>query len=145
MCNHHCRSNPTFHLTTFVDGEVPGVLPLPVDAAVESVFVTKYLPEEISLRVSTSADGFLVFSEPFVEEWNAYVDGEEVDVILANHALRGVAIGAGDHTVVMKYEPKSVMIGLATTGVTSVAMIGVWIWAGIDRRRSRSKEIPAAT
>jgi hypothetical protein len=129
----------------FVDGELPSVSPLAADAAADSVFVTKYLPEEISLRASTSADGFLVFSELFVDGWNAYVDGEKVNVVRTNHALRGVAIGAGDHTVVLKYEPRSVTIGLAVTGVTSLAMIGVWIWAGIDRRRTYSKEIPAGT
>jgi hypothetical protein len=122
--------------SAFVDGELPPVAPLAAGAAPDLVSVSGYENEEITIQATTSADGLLVLSEMYVEGWNAYVDGEEVDILRTNHTLRGVPIPAGSHEVVLKYEPRSLTIGLWTTGLTGVAMIGVWIWAGIDRRRS---------
>ena len=121
----------------FVDGpvpptSVPGRQRGPTGVPDERVVVTSLLPETITIRSTSVADGFLVVSEPYAEGWNAYVDGEEVDVLRTNHALRGVPLAAGDHTVVLKYEPKSLAVGLRVTGAASVALAGVWAWALAD-------------
>src|SRR5690606_28565274 len=74
-------------------------------------------------------------SEVYADGWNAYVDAEKVDIIRTNHALRGVPISAGDHTVELKYEPESLRIGMMATGGMAIAMIGIWVWALVDWRR----------
>jgi hypothetical protein len=127
-------------LTAFVVGELPTVTPLAPGAAPDTVSISSYRNEEIALRTNSSAAGLLVLSEMYVEGWNAYVDGEKIDILRTNHTLRGIPLPAGKHEVVLKYEPRSLTIGLWTTGATAIAMIGVWIWASLDRRGSRKRQ-----
>jgi O-antigen/teichoic acid export membrane protein len=63
------------------------------------------------------------------------VDGEEVEILRTNHALRGIPVTSGTHTVVLRYESPYVTLGMWTTGFGTVVSIGVWIWAWLDRRR----------
>jgi hypothetical protein len=125
--------------TAFVDGEIPPVSPLAQGAPADMVSISSYENEEIALRTNSSADGLLVLSEMYVEGWNAYVDGEKADILRTNHTLRSVPLPAGEHEVVLKYEPRSLTIGLWTTIATAIAMAGVWIWAGLDRRKYRNR------
>ena len=82
----------------------------------ERVVVTRQRPETITIHATAVADGLLVVSEPYAWGWNASVDGNEVAVLRTNHALRGVPLAAGDHTVVLSYEPRSLAVGLRVTG-----------------------------
>jgi uncharacterized membrane protein YfhO len=111
---------------TNADGNVDG----------ESVVVTGQTDETLTMQATAVTDGLLVISAAYADDWNAYVDGDKVPVIRTDHALQGVALTAGSHTVEMRYEPKSLEIGLWSTGATSVAMIGIWAWAFVDRRRN---------
>ena len=122
-------------VTAFVDGPMPEVAPPSGSGPGDKVVVTRTAPERIELRAESSAPGLLVLSEVYAEGWNAYVDGERVDVLRTNHALRGVPLPAGEHEVVVKYEPESLRIGLWSTGLASVAMLGIWGWALADWRR----------
>ena len=122
-------------VTAFVDGPLPDVAPPAGSGPGDKVVVTETAPERIEFRAEASAPGLLVLSEVYAEGWNAYVDGERVEVLRTNHALRGVPLPAGEHEVVVKYEPRSLRIGLWSTGLASVAMLGIWAWALVDWRR----------
>jgi hypothetical protein len=119
----------------FVNGDLPRVTAPASGAAADSVVVTAYAPETIRLQASTASDGLLVLSEIYVDGWNAYVDGEPVDIVRTDHALRGVPLPAGAHQVVLKYEPPSIRTGLMITGATSGLMLIIWGWAVVDYRR----------
>ncbi|CAA9544393.1 MAG: hypothetical protein AVDCRST_MAG87-352 [uncultured Thermomicrobiales bacterium] len=122
-------------VTAFVDGPLPEVAPPAGSGPGDKVVVTRTEPERIELRAESSAPGLLVLSEVYAEGWTATVDGERVEVLRTNHALRGVPLPAGEHEVVVTYEPESLRIGLWSTGLASVAMLGIWGWALIDWRR----------
>lgn len=123
------------HQVAYVDGPLPEVEPLTGSGPADAVTVTSYAPERIEMTASSSASGLLVVSEVYANGWNASVDGEQVEILRTNHALRGVPLPAGEHTVVMTYEPRSLTIGLWSTGLTSIAMLGIWFWALVDWRR----------
>jgi len=119
----------------FVDGPPPDVSPAApnVDVA-ESVQVTGTGGDRLTANATMGAPGLIVFSEIYAKGWNAYVDGKEVAIVRTNHALRGVAVGTGTHTIEMRYEPRSLQIGLWITITAAIAMlsvtmlaIGVWI------------------
>jgi hypothetical protein len=130
----------------FVNGELPVVEP-PVEQSVdgevpgESVTVLNEEPESVTLRATAQSAGLVVISAAYSDGWNAYVDGVKVDVLRTNHALQGVAVSAGTHTIELKYEPRSVEIGMWTTAASTVGIIGVWGWALVDSRRRRSSDI----
>jgi len=120
------------HEVAYVNGSLPRVAAAPDDGRGERVVVDQENPETIRMNVTATADGLLVVSASYADGWTAYVDGERVDVLRTNHALQGVPLRAGEHEVVLKYEPTSLRIGLWSTGLASVAMLGIWTWALVD-------------
>jgi hypothetical protein len=123
----------------FVNGTIPSVAPPTDGGATDRVVVTDYDYESITFRSSSTADSLMVISEVYTTGWKAYVDGKQVDVIRTNHALRGVPVAAGTHTIEMRYEPSEITLGLWTTGIAGIAMVSIWIWAGIDRRARKPR------
>jgi uncharacterized membrane protein YfhO len=96
-------------------------------------------PERIRLTTNTSADGMLVLSELHDPAWRAYVDGERVEVAVANHIFRAVALPAGEHTVEFRYESTPLRLGIAITAATSALLIVMAVWVVVRRYRGREK------
>lgn len=111
----------------FVDGPLPNVSQ-PASGA-DSVRITDRSGDHLTASASTSAPGLVVFSEIYAKGWHAYVDGKQVEVMQTNHALRGVAVDAGMHRIELRYEPRSLQIGLWITIITAIGMLGVTVIA----------------
>jgi uncharacterized membrane protein YfhO len=94
----------------------------------------------LRLSTRTTAPGLLMLSETYDPDWRAYVDNEPVPVLVADHLLRAVPLPAGEHDVVLRYEPRSLQAGVAITTVTSsilaaLALRFVWKrWTGRPER-----------
>ncbi|MEJ7840018.1 MAG: YfhO family protein [Thermomicrobiales bacterium] len=129
------NTNGRFTAYVNMDSDIPD-LKISADGGKSDVTtLVRYEPEHTVLSTRSQEDGFLVISDPYATGWNAYIDGQETPVIRTNHALRGVFLPAGEHTVELKYEPESLEIGLMVSGGVSVAMISIWSWALVDWRR----------
>jgi hypothetical protein len=115
--------------TALVEG-VPPVTAAPDDSAAHLARVAAYGPDMMSITTQTAAPGLLVVSEIYESGWRAYVDGEEVEILPTDHALRGIPIPSGEHTVEMRYDPLSLRLGLWISGIASVAMIVIFAIAG---------------
>lgn len=110
-----------------------GIEPLP-SGADETAAVTSYQPESITITADAASNGMLVVSEVYDPDWKAYVDGRRVAVQPVDSTFRGVPLGPGSHTVELRYEPRSLDIGLWLTGASIALWTGVAVWRGIDRR-----------
>ncbi len=77
--------------------------------APETVTFTSYKPDQMSMQVTANSDGMLVLSEVYAPGWNAYVDGKKVDLYAADYVLRGIPVPAGEHTVTLRYELRSLL------------------------------------
>ncbi|MGN6031794.1 MAG: YfhO family protein [Thermomicrobiales bacterium] len=128
------------HTVAFVDGPIPAVSALPAGSAADTATVASSEPEAITVQATLNAPGLLVLSEVYDKGWNAYVDGEKTPVLKTNGALRGVALPAGEHTVVFRYEPREVTIGLLITGIAAVAMLAAFALAGGHAIRKRRRD-----
>ncbi|MCC6705904.1 MAG: YfhO family protein [Thermomicrobiales bacterium] len=124
-------------VTTLVEGEPPVLGSLPANAE-DAIVFTERSPDRIEVTVTTAADGLLVLSEPYDRGWNAYVDGEEVEILRANHLFRAVPVPAGKSVVEFRYEPIETRIGLAISGLTLLIVIPVFVLA--IRRRGKFGE-----
>jgi hypothetical protein len=129
------------HRTALVEGTAP-VVAQPDGSAEETAQVTRYEPETVTVATQATAPGLLVVSEIYERGWHAYVDGKRVDVLPTDHALRGVAIPAGKHTVDFRYEPPSLRAGLAISGFATLAMLVVFAVAGWAWMRGRRQAAP---
>jgi hypothetical protein len=128
----------------FVDGELPEVDPVVASSSgVEHVAIMSKDEDALTAVVRVDAAGLVVFSEIYEQGWAAYVDGEPEAVLRTNHALRGVAVPAGEHTIELRYEPASLRIGLWTSGITSIA-VAIVLTAAIRQRCTDARKISPA-
>jgi hypothetical protein len=126
--------------TALVEG-APPVTAAPDDSAAESVLVTAYEPDRMSIATQTAAPGLLVVSEIYESGWRAYVDGAEVAIFPTDHALRGIPIPSGEHTVEMRYDPLSLRLGLWISGIASVAIVVIFAIAGWSWLKGRIRRV----
>jgi hypothetical protein len=83
----------------------------------------RHTPNELQLRVATSAEGYLVLSEVWYPGWRAWVDGAPAPVLRANYAFRAVYLPPGEHVVRMTYAPSRWPVGLAISATTLIAVL----------------------
>ena len=74
----------------------------------------------LGLETSVVQQRFLVLSEMYFPGWHAMVDGVETPIYRTNYLFRGIAVPAGQHTVMFVYRPMSVLIG---AGVSLAALV----------------------
>ncbi|MGZ5493049.1 MAG: YfhO family protein [Thermoanaerobaculia bacterium] len=77
----------------------------------------------LEMDVTKHGDGFVVISEAAWNGWRAYLDGKRVSVHRANHAFLSVFVPEGHHTVVLRYMPRSFVVGRAITFLTLALIV----------------------
>lgn len=75
--------------------------------------------------------GTLVLADTAAPGWRVYVDGEQRQLLQANHVFRGVAVAATDQQVEFVYEPRSVYVGSWISAIGGV----FWVLLLIMMRR----------
>jgi uncharacterized membrane protein YfhO len=93
----------------------------------------------VSANVERAA--VLVLTDTWDPGWQATVDGDEVPVLLADHALRGVRLSPGQHRVVFSFEPSWLVPGAVVT-LSALAVVVLWLVAPRVRlsRRIRQRD-----
>ena len=91
----------------------------PVDSTC-GVTLTKYDANALEYEVVSPRGGVVVFSDIYYPGWQAWVDGEPVDVACADYILRAIKVDAGKHAVAFKFDPKSLHV---TEAVANGAMV----------------------
>lgn len=95
------------------------------EAATGNAEITRYEPNRIEVKTSSTSPSVLVLGENHYPGWRAYVDGEPTGVLRVDYDLRGVFLDSGSHDVSFVYRPKSVLAGLVVSLFTAVAL-GLW-------------------
>lgn len=94
----------------------PSVSPAPGD----TITLTSYTPNRMTYSAKTTSDAVAVFSEIYFPwGWKAQIDGKDVPLARVNYVLRALAVPAGQHTIVMSFDPDS----LHYTGATAYACV----------------------
>jgi hypothetical protein len=97
----------------------PAIPPAAGTASADTVALTRSSANQIALQTSTSQPRFLVLSEMDFPGWRATVDGAETPIYRTNYLFRGIAVPAGQHSVVFVYRPVSALIG---AGISLLAL-----------------------
>jgi len=90
--------------------------------------VTDEVPMRVTLAVEMQTPGLVVLADAWDPGWRAYLDGRQVEVLRANHALRGDVVPARQATLEFRYEPASLRRGAMLSGLAIVIWIG-WLGA----------------
>jgi len=80
-----------------------------------TISLTAYHPDKMTYKYSAKTDQLAVFSEVYYPEdkgWHLYVDGERLKgMTKANFILRAAKLPAGEHELVMAFEPAAYKTG----------------------------------
>jgi ABC-type thiamin/hydroxymethylpyrimidine transport system permease subunit len=68
-------------------------------------------PEEILIKHTNKAEGFIVLADQFYPGWEATVDNQPADIVVANGFTRAVFVGPGSHQIRFQYQPRSLVFG----------------------------------
>ena len=88
--------------------------------------MTSYAPNELHFHYKTAENRLAVFSEVYYPEgWHARVadTGAEVPVLRTDWILRAAVLPAGEHDLVMRFDPKSVSQSAAVSRASSIGII----------------------
>jgi membrane protein YfhO len=80
----------------------------------------------LEIAVRACQPGYLVVTDAYYPGWRAEVDGREAKLVRADYALRAVALSAGNHQVVLRYQPMSFAIGVGLSAVAWLAFAAVF-------------------
>jgi len=108
--------DPKIHLdTTVLLEEDPGVK-LVAATAVRAEIIS-YELNTVRIRTESDVDGFVLLSDNYYPGWSATVDGQKTKIYRTDYTFKSVFVPKGEHEVVFRYAPLSVIIGgLATLG-----------------------------
>jgi uncharacterized membrane protein YfhO len=103
-----------------------------------SARLTSYGAQSVRIDATARDRSLVVLTDSFYPGWTATVDGKPAPIERVDYVLRGVSIGPGHHTIVMRYQPASWRIGWI---VSLVALLGLLValatvWVGARRRRA---------
>ncbi len=89
--------------------------------------ITKYTPNEVVIRTTSTGPKLLFLSDVFDNGWRATVDGQETLIYRADYDFRAVAVPSGEHIVRMVYWPKSFARGLWLAGFGMLCLFGLFL------------------
>jgi hypothetical protein len=95
----------------------------------EAPRITRYESERVEIEVDLKTPGIVVLADVFYPGWRLTIDGREAPIYRTNRMMRGAALPAGRHRLVYTYEPMSVKVGLALSGLGLLALLGLGAWA----------------
>jgi hypothetical protein len=89
------------------------------------------LLNEVVIESATNVAAMLVLNDSWDPGWRAYVDGREQPVLRVNYAFRGVVVPPGEHTVLFRYRPRALLIGLSLSAATLCALVILFVTTGV--------------
>jgi hypothetical protein len=93
-------------------------------------------PNQLIADVNSPSEGWLVIEDTWYPGWKAWVDGQSTKIYHGDYLFRAVYVSAGQHQVVMKYQPVSLYFGL---------LVSLFGWAGFwlaNRTRRSTIRLP---
>jgi hypothetical protein len=92
-------------------------------------------PERLELRSEASGTGWVVITDNDFPGWMAELDGRRVPIWRANFLFRAVQVPSGDHRLVLRYVPRSWLLGSAGSFL-SLVLMAAWLFVGRQTERT---------
>ena len=95
-----------------------------VSPAEGTIQLADYQPNQLKYQFDSSKDEIVVFSEIWTNKgWTMWIDGVEKPLLRADYILRSAIIPAGQHEIVMRYEPSIWRVGNTIQFITSLLIL----------------------
>jgi len=90
--------------------------------------ILKYESQRVEILADSASGGKLILADNYYPGWKAALDGKPIEIKREQYLFRGVAVPAGRHKVVFRYEPDSVKYGAIFSLVSLISLVGLVIW-----------------
>ncbi|HVF13724.1 MAG TPA: YfhO family protein [Acidimicrobiales bacterium] len=101
--------------------------------------LSRYEPERVVVEARADVASILVLTDNWFPGWEARVDGRKVEVLRADHSLRGVALSPGAHRVEFDYRPRTFRAGATISLATAAVAFASVLVPMVMRRRGRAR------
>ena len=91
------------------------------------VRVAEFANQRISLQTTSPAPSIVVIAQTCYPSWKAYVDDQPARLWRANYAFQALQVPAGSHRVVLVYQDRKLLAGLAVSALGLLACLGFWL------------------
>ena len=105
--------------------EAPSVMPEKSNQPYSKVEYVHDGSNSVELKTSSEKSAILVLADIWSPGWSVTVDGEKATLLVADHFVRAVALPAGDHDVVFRFNDPSLRQGII------LSLIGLMIALGL--------------
>jgi hypothetical protein len=100
--------------------------------------IISYRPDEMVLKVNSSAPGFLFLSEVFYPGWKAYIDDRPTKIQRGDYLFRVIPLPAGHHQIQMVFDPLTIKLGIGVSVFALLVILGTLVYF-FRRRRVPAK------
>jgi uncharacterized membrane protein YfhO len=142
---HDGKYNPRDEV--FFDKEPAGLGTLaatPVNDSTETVAVTKYENELITIKTKSSGDRLLFLSDTWYPDWKATIDDKtDAPIYKADYAFRAVKVPAGEHTITFIYsDPRYTNGRTISFGTNILAVLGLGLGLFFEWKKKKTEPEP---
>ncbi len=102
-----------------------------------AVRVVRETNATVTLHAALRRPGLVVLNDSLAPGWSVRVDGKPAAVVRVNDVMRGVAAGAGTHTIVWSYRIPGLGLGIALSAVGLLALLAACLALARTRRRAK--------
>jgi len=125
---------------TYLEKE-PGLTLGPIAGG--QVRMRSYRLNDVTVDVETPGPALLRLADLWYPDWTARVDGRRTEILKADYLLRAVAVPAGRHEVVFRYESPAVRRGLLVSLLSLLVVLAGFAGAWWQGRRARTAPVAA--
>ena len=118
--------------TAIIGADFKDAVKMPVQAGDDAaetgdndfIKMTYYSPNELHYHYKASSERPVVFSEIYYPKgWHASVDGKDVGLFRADWIFRGAVLPAGEHVMVMRFDPKVYPVSESVSKASSITLL----------------------
>ncbi len=116
---------------------------IPVNDSTETVVITKYENELITIKTKASGDRLLFLSDTWYPDWKATIDDKtDAPIYKADYAFRAIKVPAGEHTVTFRYDDPKYTTGKTVSLATNIlAVLGLGLGLFFEwKKRKKAPE-----
>ncbi len=100
--------------------------PEPTEKPAGTSRVRSKRPGFYELEAECDAPAFLVLSEAYYPGWSATVDGQDAEILPANHMIQTIGMPKGKHVVRFEYRSRFLPIGFLVSIAAIALPLGLW-------------------
>ncbi len=91
--------------------------------------------DEVRMSVDAKGPAAIVLADTWYPGWRAWVDGKPTTIHRAGGYFRCVVVEGGRHEIVMRYEPRSVLIGALMSLIAWLLLLAMVVRAKVPGPR----------